>query len=106
QAVEAAPRDSAALSARARFYLRQQRLEEAAADLERAALGFTDDTASAAEVHILLMLVQVSLALDDPEAAARAAARLDERAPNAAASQYSLALLAYAEGRLTDSRRL
>ncbi len=105
-ALSASPDDPNLLAARAELYARTERLADSAADYSRAADLFHAQSADLREIVTLLALLQVDLARNDLDAAEKAAARLSERAPNAAMTTYSNAMVAYRRGRFDEAATL
>jgi putative PEP-CTERM system TPR-repeat lipoprotein len=103
RAVGASPDDPSVLTARGTFYLRTQRLEDAARDFQAAADRYAKGLASPQEVTVLASLVQVELTLNELDAAADAATRLTKRAPGTPAANYAAGLIAYRGGRFDQA---
>ncbi len=92
-----------ALSTRGAFYVRTQRFEEAALDLQAAADLYARQPVSAREAVTLSSLVQIYLTLNDVDKAAEAARRLAARAPDAPISDYATGLVAYRNGQFDQA---
>jgi len=105
-ALTATPNDPSILNARAQLFARTGRLAEAAVELDRAAELYRTAGLLPREVATLLGLVQMQLARNDLDAAERTAARLAERAPQAALTAYMQGLVAYRRGRFDEAAAL
>jgi putative PEP-CTERM system TPR-repeat lipoprotein len=103
RALQAKPDDPLLLTTRAELFARTDRLIEAAADYQRAADLFRAASLDQREVAALLALLQVQLARNDLDGAEKVAARLTERAPGSALTEYSSGLVDYRSGRFDEA---
>lgn len=106
QALAVRPEDPRLLTARADLYARTDRFPEAAADLLRAADAYRTSGLTTREAATLLALAEIDVARNDLEALDRTVARLTESAPQATATAYLQALLAYRRGNFDEAASL
>lgn len=106
RALGVAPDDPALLQVRAELRAITDRPTEAAADFLHAADIYRAASLDFRETTALLALVQVYLASNDLDAAEPVAARLAERAPDAALTSYFRGLVEYRRGRFDEAAAL
>ena len=103
QALSVAPNDPRVRLAHAELLARSERLDEAAAELQRAADLYREAGLGPRETLSLLGLVQVHLAQNDLGAAQAVAARLVQQAPQVQSTAYFQGLVNFRQGNYDEA---